>query len=88
MKTLTVLAASLLTSIALASPALAKVPYCDWTGGSESERAASFAQLLGETGKFGTSVVVWNGCFKVQRLRDDGTFSTEYYDPDSRRLID
>ncbi len=84
------LAALLATMALITGPALARSPLCDWNYNttSEAEAAEGFAQLLHLNGRYGASVDVWNGCYKVRSLDSDGKFKTEYYDPDSKQRIE
>lgn len=90
MKLITTSAIVALTAFALASPSLARTPQCDWDDNEEDEAAETqeFAESLHLDGKFGASVNVWNGCYKVEYLGTDGKYKIEYYDPDSRQRVD
>ncbi|OEO30704.1 hypothetical protein VW23_019745 [Devosia insulae DS-56] len=79
------LSAVLLSSAALTGTATA-APQCDYTGDDEAGDTEDFAQSRHLEGKFGATVTVWNGCYKVQHLQN-GKFVTEYYDPDSEQRV-
>lgn len=89
MKPITIAALLVATSL-IAGPAMARTPLCDWNydATGEAEATDGFAQRLHLDGKFGASVDIWNGCYKVRYLGSDGKYRTEYYDPDSKRRID
>lgn len=79
------LSAVLLASAALPSGAIA-APQCDYDGHDEAGDTADFAESHRLEGKFGASVTVWNGCYKVEYLKN-GKYTTEYYDPDSEQRV-
>ncbi len=79
------LSAVLLSTFLFAGPAMA-VPLCDYTGDDEAGDSEDFAESHHLEGKFGASVTVWGGCFKVQYLKN-GKYVTEYYDPDSQQRV-
>ena len=87
MKPTTTLALLLAASL-IPGPAVAQPLQCDWDySTSDAEATLNFAERLHLEGKIGTSVNIWNGCYKVQHLGADGKYRTEYYDPDSKRRI-
>lgn len=62
------------------------VPLCDYTGTDEKADTEDFAQSRHLDGKLGATVEVWNGCYKVEYLKD-GKYVIEYYDPESRKRV-
>jgi hypothetical protein len=81
----------------LAAPALAAaptkadtVPYCD-TGNNDQAQLKTQMDNLATQLKLGidagSSIDVWNGCFKVMTTVD-GKTTVAFYDPDSLKLID
>jgi hypothetical protein len=94
MKRLPVIALSAAIALAgFAAPALAtdtsRVPYCSTGNNAESlatqQWALSTELQLGT--KPGSSIEVWNGCFKVMTTDTSGVTTISFYDPDSLRLV-
>ncbi len=78
----------------IAAPAFAaptasgNVPLCDaGSGSSLAHQQDALSTQLQLSTKAGSSIEVWNGCFKVMTTDANGKTDVAFYDPDTLDLV-